>query len=72
MGRGHYASARLQQDLTEAMIKILSNNPDDHFDLLELRHSIEGDCAYNVALAEADAAFHLAIAEASHNLIFFA
>jgi len=32
------------------MLKILSNNPDAHFDLLEFRHSIEGDCAYNAAL----------------------
>lgn len=49
-GGGHYVSAQLQQDLAEPMLKILSNNPDAHFDLLEFRHSIEGDCAYNAAL----------------------
>jgi len=42
----------LQQDLAEPMLKILSNNADAHFDLLKLRHSIEGDYAYNIALVE--------------------
>ncbi|MGH1486424.1 MAG: FCD domain-containing protein [Cellvibrionaceae bacterium] len=49
-GGGHYVSSQLQQDIAEPILKILSNNPDAHFDLLEFRHSIEGDCAYNAAL----------------------
>ncbi|MFT6388938.1 MAG: GntR family transcriptional repressor for pyruvate dehydrogenase complex [Cellvibrionaceae bacterium] len=46
-GGGHYVSNQLQQGIAEPMLKILTNNPDAHFDLLEFRHSIEGDCAYN-------------------------
>lgn len=49
-GGGHYVSSQLQQDLAEPILKILSSKPEAHFDLLEFRHSIEGDCAYNAAL----------------------
>jgi GntR family transcriptional repressor for pyruvate dehydrogenase complex len=49
-GGGHYVSNQLQQDIAEPLLKILDNNTDAHFDLLEFRHSIEGDCAYNAAL----------------------
>jgi GntR family transcriptional repressor for pyruvate dehydrogenase complex len=49
-GGGHYVSAQLQQDMAEPILRIIENNPNAHFDLLEFRHSIEGDCAYNAAL----------------------
>ena len=49
-GGGHYVSSQLQQDIAEPFLKILANNEEAHFDLLEFRHSIEGDCAYNAAL----------------------
>ncbi len=53
-GGGHYVSAQLQQDIADPILKILDNNPNAHFDLLEFRHSIEGDCAYNAALRAND------------------
>ena len=49
-GGGHYVSQRLQQDMAEPLLKILNSSPEAHFDLLEFRYSIEGDCAYNAAL----------------------
>ncbi len=53
-GGGHYVSTQLQQDIADPILKILDNNPNAHFDLLEFRHSIEGDCAYNAALRAND------------------
>ena len=49
-GGGHYVSSQLQQDIAEPILRILESNADGYFDLLEFRHSIEGDCAYNAAL----------------------
>lgn len=49
-GGGHYVSAPMEQDLAQPLLAILGHHPEAHFDLLEFRHSIEGDCAYNAAL----------------------
>lgn len=49
-GGGHYVSNQLQQEISEPLIKILAQNPDAQFDLLEFRRNIEGDCAYYAAL----------------------
>ncbi len=53
-GGGHYVSQQLNQELAEPILKILSSSPDAHFDLLEFRRTMEGDCAYHAALRAND------------------
>ncbi len=53
-GGGHYVSNQLQQELSTPLVKILAQNPNAQFDLLEFRRNIEGDCAYYAALRSND------------------
>lgn len=49
-GGGHYVSNQLQESHSQTLLDLLARNPEAHFDLLEFRRCIEGECAYYAAL----------------------
>ncbi len=49
-GGGHFASASFRQKNVEPLLALFQRSPESRFDLLEFRHTIEGDCAYYAAL----------------------
>ncbi|GAB2197225.1 FCD domain-containing protein [Sessilibacter sp. MAH4] len=53
-GGGHFVSDQLEKSFSNPLAEILANNEDSHFDLLEFRLSLEGDCAYYAALRATD------------------
>jgi len=53
-GGGHYVSEHLQRSMAGPIERILEKHPEARLDLLEFRHSIEGECAYYAALRAND------------------
>jgi GntR family transcriptional regulator, transcriptional repressor for pyruvate dehydrogenase complex len=49
-GGGHFASKAFRQKTIEPLLALFNSSPESRFDLLEFRHTIEGDCAYYAAL----------------------
>ncbi|MGS2716702.1 FCD domain-containing protein [Eionea flava] len=49
-GGGHFVSAAFRENTVDPLLELLSCSTESRFDLLEFRHTIEGDCAYYAAL----------------------
>ncbi len=53
-GGGHYVATDFRQHTMQPLMDLLVRSPEARFDLLEFRHTIEGDCAYYAALRAND------------------
>lgn len=49
-GGGTYVAETLGSTFSDPLLQLLENNPEAQRDLLELRHTLEGSCAYYAAL----------------------
>jgi len=49
-GGGHFVSKAFRQKTIKPLLAFFDRSPESRFDLLEFRHTIEGDCAYYAAL----------------------
>lgn len=54
-GGGTFVSASLSSGLTDPLMRVLEQHPGARFDVLEVRHGLEGQAAYYAALRATDA-----------------
>ena len=54
-GGGTFVQKTLWQSLSDPLIELLADHPESQFDLLEMRHALEGVAAYYAALRGTDA-----------------
>src|SRR5690606_37002787 len=53
-GGGNYVSDSLGSSFSDPLLSLLEGHPEAHRDLLEFRHTLEADCAYDAALRATD------------------
>ncbi|WP_426414884.1 FCD domain-containing protein [Aestuariirhabdus sp. LZHN29] len=53
-GGGTYVVDNIGTSFSDPLLALLDSHPEVHFDLLEYRHTIEGDCAYYAAMRATD------------------
>lgn len=54
-GGGTYISESLQNDSVDPLLEILQNHPESRYDVLEVRHALDGQAAYFAAIRATDA-----------------
>ncbi len=53
-GGGTYVKKSLDAGLTDPLLELLHNHPESRFDVLEVRHALDGQAAYYAALRASD------------------
>lgn len=49
-GGGTYVKSAVGEDMSDPLLRLLHNNPESRFDVLEVRHALDGQAAYCAAL----------------------
>lgn len=53
-GGGTYVKSKVAKDLSDPMLTLFRENPEYRFDVLEIRHALEGNAAFYAALRATD------------------